>query len=53
MLSEHFSQLLAYRASAGYLTEHDSLKTMIETIYAFADNGKVMDSAHKSQMSQI
>lgn len=65
MLSEHFSQLLAYRASAGHLTEHvtilantfkaskigftinqldktsiawefDSLKTTIETIYAFA-----------------
>jgi len=65
MLSEHFCQLLVYRASAGYLTEHvtiladtfkankigftinqidktiiswdfDSLKTTIETIYAFA-----------------
>ena len=65
MLSEHFSQLLVYRDSAAYLTEHvtvladtfkankigftinqldktiiswdfDSLKTTIETIYAFA-----------------
>lgn len=65
MLSEHFSQLLVYRASSGYLTEQvtiladtfkankigftitqidktiiswdfDSLKTTIETIYAFA-----------------
>lgn len=65
MLSEHFSQLQAYRASAGHLTEHvtilaekfkankigftinqldktviswefDSLKTTLETIYAFA-----------------
>jgi hypothetical protein len=65
MLSEHFSQLLVYRASAGYLTENvtiladafkaskigftinqlektmiswdfDSLKTALETIYAFA-----------------
>lgn len=65
MLSEHFNQLLVYRVSAGYLTEHvtilaetfkankigftieqidktviswdfDSLKTAIETIYAFA-----------------
>jgi len=65
MLSEHFNQLLVYRASANYLTDHvtiladtfkankigftinqldkttiswdfDSLKTTIETIYAFA-----------------
>ena len=65
MLSEHFSQLLVYRASAGYLSsevtilpgafkankigftinqldrtviswDFDSLKTAIETIYAFA-----------------
>jgi hypothetical protein len=65
MLAEHFDQLLVYRASSSYLTEHvtiladtfkvskigftinqldkttiswdfDSLKTTIETIYAFA-----------------
>ncbi len=65
MLAEHFSQIAAYKASSGYLTEHvtiladmfkaskigftinqldktniawefDSLKTTIETIYAFA-----------------